>query len=64
VTVRSDHDRVKVVGQSVADADGTFDLATGDKVVGESRLDMLLDRSHLTSARGKGGMLHASSARS
>jgi hypothetical protein len=63
VTVRSDRYRVKVVGQSVADADGAFDPAAGDKVVGESRLDMLLDRSDLTSARGKGGMFHASPAR-
>jgi hypothetical protein len=50
ITTRSDQYSVQVVGQSVFDADhdGTVNLAAGDKVLSQARIERLVDRRELT----------------
>ena len=63
ITTASDQYRVKVVGQAVAPQNVAQTTTNDQRVVAESRLDVLLDRSALASERGQGSMFHVSTAR-
>ena len=63
LTTGSEQFRVKVVGQALINKDGIYDEKKGDKVVAESRLDMLVDRGDLMNSMNRSGMFRVTTAR-